>query len=76
MLRASNSGTTMVVDPLGRVTARLAEGEVALVDAVPSERLEGETLFTRLGDWPFFALLGLGLLASVWAARRDRRKGA
>jgi apolipoprotein N-acyltransferase len=32
------------VDPLGRITARLAEQEVALLDVVPANRLEEPTL--------------------------------
>ena len=76
MLRASNSGTTLVVDPLGRVTARLAEREVALIDAVPAKRLEGGTFYTRFGDWPLFGVLALGLAVSAFAAWRERRAGA
>jgi apolipoprotein N-acyltransferase len=76
MLRASNTGTTIVVDPLGRVTARLAEQQVALVDAVPANRLEGGTIYSRYGDLPFFGVLGLGLLLSLFAAWRRRRTGA
>jgi apolipoprotein N-acyltransferase len=76
MLRASNSGTTIVVDPLGRVTARLAEREVALIDAVPANRLPEDTFYTRFGDWPFAAVLALGLLLSLLAARRDARAPA
>jgi apolipoprotein N-acyltransferase len=76
MLRASNSGTTIVVDPLGRITARLAEKEVALIDAVPARPLPEGTVYGRLGDWPFFGMLALGLLLSVLAAWRERRSGA
>ena len=74
MLRASNSGTTLVVDPLGRVTARLAEQQVALIDVVPASRLDGDTPYTRFGDLPFAAALGLGLVLSLAAARRERRR--
>lgn len=73
MLRAANSGTTLVVDPLGRVTARLAEQEVALVDAVPANPLVGGTLYNRLGDWPFLAVLLLGVAISVFAVWGERR---
>lgn len=72
MLRASNSGTTIVTDPLGRIVARLAEQQVAALDVVPHHRLEDGTLYNRLGDWPFWAAslcsVGLGL----FAARRRR----
>jgi apolipoprotein N-acyltransferase len=75
MLRVANTGATLVVDPLGRITARLAEQEVALVDAVPANRLEEPTLYGRLGDLPFFAALGLGLLLTLLALWRERRRG-
>ena len=73
MLRSSNSGVTMVVDPLGRVTARLAEQEVAVLDASLPERLSEPTIFTRLGDWSFFGALALGFLLSILAVWRERR---
>jgi apolipoprotein N-acyltransferase len=75
MLRAANTGTTMVIDPLGRVTARLAEQQVAVIDVVPAGRLPGETIFVRFGHWPFLGALLLGLVAallSAWRARRQR----
>jgi apolipoprotein N-acyltransferase len=76
MLRVANSGTTILVDPLGRITARLADREVGLLDVVPAHRLEGETMYTRLGDWPFAGALVLGLLLSLAAARREARRRA
>ena len=75
MLRASNSGTTLVVDPLGRVTARLAEQEVALVDAVPAQRLPGPTMYSQTGDWPLFGLMAMLLCISGIAVWRERRTG-
>lgn len=76
MLRVANSGATIVVDPLGRITARLAETEVALVDVVPANRLEDGTLYARLGDLPFGGALLLGLVLSWVAARRESRRKA
>lgn len=75
MLRVANTGATIVVDPLGRITARLAEQEVALIDAVPAHKLAEPTLYARFGDLPFFGALGLGLLLSLFAAWRERRRG-
>lgn len=76
MLRASNTGTTIVTDPLGRITARLGEREVAVLDVVPANRLPQDTLYSRLGEWPFFGALAVGLLLSVFAARREGRRQA
>jgi apolipoprotein N-acyltransferase len=76
MLRASNTGTTIATDPLGRVTARLAEQQVALVDVVPAQPLSEPTLFNRLGLLPLYLALALGFVASLWPARRRRRHPA
>jgi len=76
LLRAANTGATMAVDPLGRVTARLAEQEVAVVDVVPSGRLPDETLFVRFWHWPFLAALGLGGLLALWSWWRERPRRA
>lgn len=73
MLRAANSGVTLSVDPLGRVVSQLAEGQVAVLDVVPSEPVPGGTLFNRLGDLPFWVAVTLGILGSLIAARRPRR---
>lgn len=68
LVRATNTGYTAVVDPLGYTTASLdtfTAGSL-LVDVVP---LTGQTLYLRWGDWfswsalaivVLFALIGLG----------------
>lgn len=75
MLRASNSGTTIVTDPLGRITARLDEQQVAALDIAPHQKLATPTLFTALGDWPFWAVTLLSVLLGIWAHRRERSTG-
>jgi len=72
LLRAANTGVTFATDPLGRITASLAPLQSGVLDVVPSQKLAGGTLFNRLGDWPFFLLVALGLVASVLVARRPR----
>jgi apolipoprotein N-acyltransferase len=73
MLRSANSGVSFATDPLGRITGSLAPLQQGVLDIVPSQKLADGTLFNRIGDWPFLALIGLGLLASLIAARRPRR---
>ena len=75
MLRVANTGATLVIDPLGRITARLAEQEVGVIDVVPHNRLSEPTLYGRLGDLLFFAALAIGLLLSGFAVWRERRRG-
>jgi apolipoprotein N-acyltransferase len=73
MLRAANTGVTFATDPLGRITASLAPLQPGVLDVVPANKLAEGTLFNRVGDWPFLALIALGLLISVAVARRPRR---
>lgn len=76
LLRAANTGATMAIDPLGRVTARLAEQEIAVVDVVPAQKLAEPTPFVRFGHWPFLAALGLGLALALWSSWRERPRRA
>ncbi len=73
MLRAANTGVTLAIDPLGRVTARLAEDQVGVLDVVPAAPLPGGTLFNRVGELPFWIAVVLGILGSVVVSRRPRR---
>jgi apolipoprotein N-acyltransferase len=73
MLRAANTGVTFATDPLGRITASLAPLQPGVLDVVPANKLAEGTLFNRVGDWPFLALIALGLLISAVVARRPRR---
>jgi len=67
MVRATNSGISAVVDPLGRIVARtgLLTRENLRYDV---HMLDGETVYSRLGDWPGW----LGLVAIVWMLIRRR----
>jgi len=71
MLRAANSGMTLAVDPLGRITASLAENQLGVLDVTPTEPVPGGTLFNRLGDLPFWLVVLAGIGVSVLLARRS-----
>lgn len=75
LVRVGNSGITELVDPLGRVTASLPPEQVGVLDVVPANRLEA-TPFTRLGYWPFWVAMLIGLGLAVWSARRGRHAEA
>jgi apolipoprotein N-acyltransferase len=64
LVRAANNGISAVVDPYGRVTARLGLGAMGVVDASLPRALE-PTLFARAGN---LATAGLGLLLLALAA--------
>jgi apolipoprotein N-acyltransferase len=68
LVRATNGGITCVIDPNGRIVARLppfTEGHLIVEAPVYTE---GRTLYSRWGDWFAFACLllsGLGLAAGL-----------
>jgi apolipoprotein N-acyltransferase len=64
LVRSANTGVTMFVDPVGRVTKALAMDEEALL---PGEvyRVEGKTFYTRHGDRPILAVSVLAVLLGI-----------
>jgi apolipoprotein N-acyltransferase len=71
MVRATNSGISAVVDPLGRIVAQtgVLTRENLRYDV---HMLDGDTVYTRLGDWP--GLLGLAAIAWMLIRRRDAER--
>lgn len=69
LVRVANTGVTAVIDPLGRVTARLAEDQMAVLDVSPPRPIDG-TIFAVMRHWSvlILALLGLGL--GLWGRNR------
>lgn len=62
-LRSTNSGVSAIIDPVGRVLQHTQPFEVATLDAeVPL--LRGRTVYSRLGDAPFWLLSLLSLAAA------------
>lgn len=73
LVRAANTGLTFATDPLGRVTAALAPGEMAVLDVRPHERLAG-TVFQSVRHWPVLIAVLAGILAGFVASWRGRRR--
>jgi apolipoprotein N-acyltransferase len=67
LANAANDGISGVVDPYGRVTAKLGIQKVGVVDADLPVALD-PTLFEKLGDLPFFAMIALLALAGFLPA--------
>lgn len=75
LVRVANSGISALVDPMGRISAYMGEGEMGVLDVNPMQPL-APTLFVRLRYWPFlFALAAIGAVA-LFGLRRARRREA
>ncbi len=71
--RAAASGLTCMVDPHGRITARIPfYTESILIVDVPLSSAR-QTLYTRWGDWFPVSLAALFLLLSAWSLAWPRR---
>jgi len=73
LVRAANTGLTFATDPLGRITAQLVPGQMAVLDVRPHQRL-ATTLFQQIRHWPLLVAIGAGLIISFGTARRRRRR--
>jgi len=73
MLRATNSGVTFAADALGRLTAQLAPSQPGTLDVELPGRI-APPFFARFGNWPFLAILALGLVAALVTRTRKPRR--
>lgn len=64
LVRAANTGISVIVDAYGRVQARLDLGEVGVIDGALPQALP-ETLYARYGDLIPAILLGIVLVIAV-----------
>ena len=70
LLRAANTGITAVVDPRGRVLARVPQFETAVLKQTV-RGYTGATPYARIGNYAVLGLILLVLVASLAAKRRS-----
>lgn len=73
VVRAANTGISAVIDPLGRIVARLDLGVEGVLDAGLPAAI-APTIYAQAGDAPAAIMVALGVLFAV--SRRARRKPA
>jgi apolipoprotein N-acyltransferase len=67
--RAANTGISAIIDPLGRVPARLGLNNIGVLDARLPQAIPA-TLYARIGDLVFLALLVIAAFAAFALNRR------
>lgn len=73
LIRVGNTGITMLTDPLGRVTEQLAPLGRGVLDVVPDLKLS-DTIFNRVGMWPFWIAILTGLATAFVSGQRRKRR--
>ncbi|MEW5424519.1 apolipoprotein N-acyltransferase [Amorphus sp. 3PC139-8] len=73
LVRAANTGISVVVDPYGRIVDRLALGETGVIDAALPATI-APPVYARFGDIPFFATLAIAALFLAFSDRGRRKR--
>jgi apolipoprotein N-acyltransferase len=71
LVRAANTGISAIVDPFGRIVARLDLGVEGVLDSGLPERTK-PPIYARVGDIPAAALVALGLIVVLFRKRTRR----
>ena len=75
LVRAANTGVSAVIDPLGRIVARLGLGLEGVLDSSLPSAI-APTIYVRAGDIPAAIIVAVGLLIVISRrlTRRTRRR--
>jgi apolipoprotein N-acyltransferase len=74
ILRATNDGITVAIDPAGRVTREAPSYQPASLRMGFNYR-QNLTFYTRFGDW-FVLLCALVGVLAIWSVRAERQSGS
>jgi len=72
VVRAANTGISAVIDPLGRVVARLGLGLEGVLDAGLPQAIP-PTIYVRIGDIPAAILVVTALAFAIRRRGRSKR---
>lgn len=72
LVRAANTGISAVVDPVGRITARLGLGIEGVLDATLPSAIP-PTIYAKIGDIPAAVLVAAAILIAFARRRRPVR---
>ena len=72
VVRAANTGISAVIDPVGRIVARLDLGIEGVLDSRLPTAI-APTVYARFGDGPALVLVAAGLLIAMMRRTRRRR---
>jgi apolipoprotein N-acyltransferase len=73
VLRAANTGISMIIDPVGRVRGRIGLDRKGIIYG-SIDSTEGLTLYTRYGHLPFFVMALVNIAAALAAAVLSKNK--
>ncbi len=71
VLQAAPTGFSAVIDPDGRLLERTAVSEAAVISQTVELR-SGQTIATRVGQWPMLLVSALALAAANYRRKADR----
>jgi apolipoprotein N-acyltransferase len=73
VVRAANTGISAVIDPLGRVVARLGLGMEGVLDSTLPTAI-APTIYARLGDIPAAIIIAAGFFFAIRSRTAKRRR--